>query len=73
MDDRLLASVEAAVAALPENLSLRVRLADLLVHAGRPGEAVQHAAAALAVDPGYADARAVMGRALAAAPTMSAA
>ena len=68
MDDALLTSVEAAVAALPHDLILRVRLADLLAGAGRSCEAVLHAATALSMDPLSPPARAAMARALAADP-----
>jgi SpoVK/Ycf46/Vps4 family AAA+-type ATPase len=63
-DDALISSLEAAVAASPSDVPLRVHLADLLLGAGRPDEAVQQAAAALGVDPGSQAAREVMRRAM---------
>lgn len=66
MDEAVLRSLEAAVEASPEDLALRLHLADLLIQANRTHDAVQHCAAALAITPTSDQARAVMARALAA-------
>ena len=63
-DDALISSLGAAVEAAPEDVPLRVHLAELLLAAGRPDEAIQQAAAALGVDPGSQAARSVMQRAM---------
>lgn len=64
----LIASLARAVAASPDDLTLRLHLAEQLVAAGRGAEAVEHAAAVLQRDPGSAHARALMTSALAPAP-----
>ncbi|MBS2937456.1 AAA family ATPase [Nocardioides sp. J2M5] len=64
MDERLIDSLAAAVSAAPDDLTLRLHLAGLLVDAGRGPEAVAHVATVLAADPGSADALALMGRAM---------
>jgi AAA+ superfamily predicted ATPase len=64
-DDALIASLETAVAAAPADPTLRLHLADLLVTAGRAGDAVAHLAVVLQQDPGSARARELMGTALA--------
>src|SRR5688572_19986701 len=51
MDDPLIRSLTTAVEAAPEDVALRVHLAELLLAGGRTDDAVRHAAAALAVDP----------------------
>ena len=43
MDDAVLASLEAAVAARPDDVPLRLHLAELLLDAGRTSDAVRHA------------------------------
>ena len=48
MDDRLIQSLTAAVAAAPGDLPLRLHLAGLLLDAGRSGDAVGHVATVLA-------------------------
>ena len=60
MDDAVLASLEAAVSARPDDVPLRLHLAELLLAAGRTSDAVRHASTALAADPDSADARAVL-------------
>ncbi len=62
--DPLIASLEAAVAAAPDDLVLRRHLAELLVARGLGGEAVVHCAVLLAADPADDDARQLMSRAL---------
>ncbi len=54
MDDQhaVIASLRNAVAALPEDLALRMHLAGLLLTAGEPDEAVAHLGAVLQADPG---------------------
>jgi AAA+ superfamily predicted ATPase len=62
MDDQhaVIASLRNAVAALPEDLALRMHLARLLLKAGHRDEAVGHLAAVLQSDPGNADALAML-------------
>ena len=50
-DPSVVAAIEAAVAAAPGNVALRVHLAQLLVDAGRADAALDHARAALGHDP----------------------
>jgi SpoVK/Ycf46/Vps4 family AAA+-type ATPase len=64
MDDAVMASLEAAVEARPDDIALRVHLAELLVAAGRRSDAIRHAAAALGVDPDSNAARAAMNAAM---------
>jgi SpoVK/Ycf46/Vps4 family AAA+-type ATPase len=64
MSDALIDSLTAAVAARPDDVALRLHLAELLVRAGRSGEAIGHAAQVLAHDPANEAARRVMGSAL---------
>jgi SpoVK/Ycf46/Vps4 family AAA+-type ATPase len=54
MDDEhaVIASLRNAVAALPEDLALRMHLASLLLGAGHRDEAVAHLGAVLQADPG---------------------
>ncbi|MEO6509346.1 MAG: tetratricopeptide repeat protein, partial [Nocardioides sp.] len=68
MDDAVLASLEAALAASPDDVPLRLHLAQLLLDAGRTSDAVRHAATALSVDPDSAPARALLASATGAAP-----
>ena len=73
-DSPLIDSLAAAVAARPDDLPLRLHLAELLVGAGRGAEAIGHAAQVLAREPGNADAQRLMTSALGGpAPTPSAA
>lgn len=67
MDDAVLASLEAAVEARPDDLALRLHLTSLLVAAGRSDDAVRHAAAALGLAPDSAEARSLMAAAMGAA------
>ena len=64
MSDALIESLTAAVAARPDDVALRLHLAELLVRAGRSGEAIGHAARVLALDPASEAARRVMTSAL---------
>jgi SpoVK/Ycf46/Vps4 family AAA+-type ATPase len=58
MDDQhaVIASLRNAVAALPDDLALRMHLASLLLTAGHRDEAVGHLGAILQADPGNAQA-----------------
>lgn len=50
-DERLLASLLAAVEASPDDSPLRLHVAELLVAGGRPADALVHCTHALGVDP----------------------
>src|SRR4051794_17788453 len=63
-DSPLIDSLTAAVEARPDDLPLRLHLAELLVGAGRGGEAIGHAAQVLAREPGNETARKLMTSAL---------
>ncbi|WP_250037477.1 AAA family ATPase [Paractinoplanes maris] len=63
-DSPLIDSLTAAVEARPDDLTLRLHLAELLVGAGRGPEAVGHAAQVLAREPGNATAQKLMTAAL---------
>jgi SpoVK/Ycf46/Vps4 family AAA+-type ATPase len=63
-DSPLLDSLAAAVAARPDDLPLRLHLAELLLQAGRGGEAIGHAAQVLASEPANESAQRVMSTAL---------
>jgi AAA+ superfamily predicted ATPase len=67
-DDALVDSLERAVTAAPDDLPLRVHLAELLVERNRGAEAVLHLAVVLARTPDDARAQMLMRRALGAAP-----
>ncbi|WP_430785698.1 AAA family ATPase [Actinoplanes sp. G11-F43] len=64
MSDALINSLAAAVEARPDDPTLRLHLAELLVAAGRGAEAIGHAAQVLAREPGNTAAQHLMGRAL---------
>ncbi len=68
-DDALIRSLRAAVAAAPEDLALRLHLAQLLVDAGEGAQAVAEIAVALQQQPDSVQARQLMARALAPPPT----
>jgi SpoVK/Ycf46/Vps4 family AAA+-type ATPase len=63
-DSPLIDSLAAAVAARPDDLPLRLHLAELLLQAGRGGEAIGHAAQVLASEPANPVAQRVMSTAL---------
>src|SRR5438874_493341 len=63
-DSPLIDSLVAAVEARPDDLPLRLHLAELLVGAGRGAEAIGHAAQVLAREPGNATAQRLMTSAL---------
>jgi len=62
MDDQhaVIASLRNAVAALPDDLALRLHLATLLLAAGHRDEAVTHLGAVLQADPGNSEALALL-------------
>jgi AAA+ superfamily predicted ATPase len=62
MDDQhaVIASLRNAVAALPDDLALRVHLATLLLRADLRDEAIAHLGAVLQADPGNAQALAIL-------------
>jgi SpoVK/Ycf46/Vps4 family AAA+-type ATPase len=60
VSDQLIASLQRAVAADPDDLPLRVHLAELLIGANRRPEAVEHLARVLQAEPEHADARTLM-------------
>ena len=64
MSSPLIASLIAAVTERPQDLPLRLHLAELLIAADRRDEAVPHLATALAQDPENAHARVLMTAAL---------
>jgi AAA+ superfamily predicted ATPase len=64
-DTPLLRSLRAAVAANPDDVPLRLHLAELLIAAGMPAEAVTHIGSALQRVPNSPEARALMTRATA--------
>ncbi|WKK22015.1 ATP-binding protein [Streptomyces olivoreticuli] len=61
----LITSLRTAVEAAPDDVPLRLHLAQLLLDAGHGQDAIVHVAAALQREPGNADAQALMGRAVA--------
>ncbi|MEU0267075.1 AAA family ATPase [Nocardioides sp. NPDC006303] len=69
MPDPLIDSLLRAVAASPDDATLRLHLAQLLVDASRGAEAIEHAATVLQQDPGSAQARELMAQALNPPPT----
>lgn len=64
MTEDVLTSLRGAVAALPDDIALRLHLAELLLVGGESSEAVQHTAVVLEHDPDNADALSLMTRAL---------
>ncbi|MBK8867363.1 MAG: tetratricopeptide repeat protein [Actinomycetales bacterium] len=68
MTNPLIASLTRAVDAAPDDVALRVHLAELLLADGLQDEALAHCAAALQRDPSNTAARALMGRALGGIP-----
>ena len=60
----LIASLARAVEAAPDDVTLRLHLAELLLADGRHDDAVSHCAAALQRDPGNTTARELMTRAM---------
>ncbi|GAA4875363.1 ATP-binding protein [Pseudonocardia benzenivorans] len=61
-EDPLLTSLLAAVAAAPDDVPLRLHVAELLAAARRPAEALAHCSHVLAVEPGNAAALALLQR-----------
>src|SRR5690348_8846426 len=68
-DSPLIDSLTAAVEARPDDLTLRLHLAELLVGAGRGAEAIGHAAQVLAREPGNETAQRLMTSALGGPPS----
>lgn len=69
--DAVIASLTAAVERAPDDLPLRLHLAQLLVDADRHPEAVTHCAKALQLDPANEPARTLMAQALNGPPVAS--
>src|SRR3954470_17807050 len=67
-DSPLIDSLTAAVEDRPDDLTLRLHLAELLVGAGRGAEAIGHAAQVLAREPGNETAQRLMTSALGGSP-----
>ena len=63
MDDAVIDALRRAVSMSPDDAALRLHLADLLLKAGRAGEAVQHCALVLAEEPAHAGALSLLTRA----------
>src|SRR5436309_3111180 len=59
--DALLVSLRAAVEAAPDDIALRLHLAEMLKSAGHQSEAVRHAAAVLQANPENAQALRLIG------------
>ncbi|MEI2826440.1 MAG: tetratricopeptide repeat protein [Dermatophilaceae bacterium] len=72
MTNPLIASLTRAVEAAPDDVALRLHLAELLLAEGDVDAAVGHCASALQRDPANAQARVIMGRALGGIPTPAA-
>jgi AAA+ superfamily predicted ATPase len=72
-DTPLIASLRAAVQARPDDVPLRLHLAELLLDAGAQADAITQVAHALQHDPASDQARALMARALGGAPPVGAA
>jgi SpoVK/Ycf46/Vps4 family AAA+-type ATPase len=64
MDDAVIASLRTAVIAAPDDVALRLHLADLLIQRGFRDEAITHVAIALSHDPESAQGRRLMALAL---------
>ncbi|KUJ70680.1 AAA family ATPase [Streptomyces albus subsp. albus] len=64
-DSPLIRSMRAAVAAAPDDLPLRLHLAQLLLDGGQVPDAIAQLAAALQREPGNTEAQALMARAVA--------
>jgi SpoVK/Ycf46/Vps4 family AAA+-type ATPase len=52
VDPSVIKALESALAAASDNDALRLHLAELLVHAGRPGDALAHAVRIIGSNPG---------------------
>jgi 2-oxoglutarate dehydrogenase complex dehydrogenase (E1) component-like enzyme len=65
VDDGLVGSLRRAVEASPDDVALRLHLAQMLLAAGEPDEAITHASVALSREPQNAEARRIMSDALA--------
>jgi len=69
-DDGLVDSLMNAVSATPDDVPLRLHLAELLVERGRGAEAVPHLAQVLSREPGHERAQSLMLRALGGGPAV---
>lgn len=65
MDDPVISALQRAVEAAPDDVELRLHLAELLLGSGRPQEAVTQVGSVLGAQPSHPRARALMARALA--------
>ena len=65
MDDHVIAALQRAVEAAPDDVELRLHLAEMLLGAGRPDEAVTQVGSVLGAQPSHPRARDLMARALA--------
>ena len=61
----VIASLRRAVAAMPDDLTLRLHLASLLLDAGQRQESIRHLGAIVHADPANAEALALLQRATA--------
>ncbi|MFC4855777.1 tetratricopeptide repeat protein [Actinophytocola glycyrrhizae] len=68
MTNALIASMRRAVEAAPDDVELRLHLAELLVGAGKGDDAVTHLGVVLVADPGNRKAHGLMKRAVGGAP-----
>lgn len=68
MTDALIASMRRAVEAAPDDVALRLHLAELLVGAGKGDDAITHLGVVLAAAPGNLRAHGLMTRAVGGAP-----
>jgi hypothetical protein len=58
----LLRSLLAALEARPDDVPLRLHVAELLIDAGRAPDALEHCSVVLRAEPGHAQALALIGR-----------
>src|SRR5436190_532177 len=72
MTEPLIASLQAALQVRPDDIPLRLHLAELLLANGNSAEAISHAAQALQRDPANAAAQALMSKAIGGPPPPSA-
>src|SRR5689334_3103829 len=68
MTEPLIASLQAALQARPDDIPLRLHLAELLLANGNTAEAISHAAQALQQDPANEAAQALMSKAIGGSP-----
>lgn len=70
MTDALIVSMRRAVEAAPDDVVLRLHLAELLVGAGQGDDALTHLGVVLAADPGNTKAHGLMTRAVGGTPKL---